>query len=212
MKKIDNTRFISFEGIDFSGKTTQIELLKDYLEQNGETVYILREPGGTVISEKIRRILLDKTHNEMNNRAELFLYSAARVQLVTQNIIPILKKGAWVIADRYVDSTTAYQGYGRGIDLQVIQQINNAATFGLQPRITFYMHLNNNEAQKRRIASGRESDRMESAGQEFYKRIIDGYQKLTNQFPDRFLELDASHAINEIHRQIITKIFIEGEQ
>ncbi|MGD9899174.1 MAG: dTMP kinase, partial [Calditrichaceae bacterium] len=170
MKKVlDTTRFISFEGIDFSGKTTQIELLHNYLNTKGFQVYILREPGGTVISEKIRDLLLDIKHDNMDSRAEMFLYSAARVQLLTEKIIPLLKKGYFVLADRYVDSTTAYQGYGREIDPGIIKNINRAATFDILPGITFYLEIDPAMASKRRINSGRSEDRLESAGIEFYR-------------------------------------------
>ena len=134
---VDNSRFISFEGIDFSGKTTQIDLLKERLEQEGEQVFIMREPGGTVISERIRDILLDNEHDEMTDICEVFLYSAARNQLVNEILLNELKAGNFVIADRYVDSTTAYQGFGRRLPLDLIRDINQAATDGFLPNITF---------------------------------------------------------------------------
>ncbi|MGD9486600.1 MAG: dTMP kinase [Calditrichaceae bacterium] len=206
---IETTRFISFEGIDFSGKTTQIELLEKYLNKKGFQVYILREPGGTVISEKIRDLLLDIKHDNMDSRAEMFLYSAARVQLLTEKIIPLLKNGYYVLADRYVDSTTAYQGYGREIEISIIKKINQAATFDILPGITFYLEIDPLSASKRRINSGRSEDRLESAGIEFYQRVFEGYKKIAADEPERIKVLDATLPVNLLHEQIIKKITLQ---
>lgn len=200
---IDRQHFISFEGIDYSGKTTQINLLQAFLQKKGYSVYVLREPGGTVISEKIRDILLDRNHHEMTERAEIFLYSAARVQLVSEKIIPLLKEGYFVIADRYVDSTTAYQGYGRGLDLEMVKQINSAATFGLLPGITFYMEIEPEQAQQRRLESGAGADRLEDSGIDFYRRVFNGYKELIRKEPDRFHVINAMQSVNSIHKEII---------
>ncbi|HGY54859.1 MAG TPA: dTMP kinase [Caldithrix abyssi] len=200
---IDRQHFISFEGIDYSGKTTQINLLQAFLQKKGYSVYVLREPGGTVISEKIRDILLDRNHHEMSERAEIFLYSAARVQLVSEKIIPLLKEGYFIIADRYVDSTTAYQGYGRGLDLEMVKQINSAATFGLMPSITFYMEITPEQAQQRRLESGAGADRLEGAGIDFYQRVFNGYKELIRKEPDRFRVINAMQSVNSIHKKII---------
>ena len=206
MEKTDNRRFISFEGIDFSGKSTQIALLRDWLQRRGFEVYILREPGGTEISEKIRRILLDKDHSNMTEHTEIFLYSAARAQLVQEKIIPLLRRGAFVIADRYVDSTTAYQGYGRGIDLDVVAKINQAATYGLMPGTTFLLDLTPQQAEERRRNGQRSTDRMEEGGREFFERIYNGYRRLARQEPERFVVIDAMQPIEPIHRQIVNVI------
>ena len=183
---MNNKRFISFEGLDYSGKSTQIKLLTDYLEGQGQRVYAMREPGGTAISEKIREILLDKNNMNMTDRCEIFLYSAARVQLVQERIIPLLDKGYFVIADRYVDSTTAYQGYGRQLDLNMVQSINQAATFGLLPGKTFYLRLLPEQVYLRSPQSGRDLDRLEAAGLEFYRRVFQGYEKIVENNPQRF--------------------------
>jgi dTMP kinase len=201
-----NKKFISFEGIDASGKTTQINLLKKYLEGRGETAHILREPGGAQISERIRGLLLDKKHGEMHERTELFLYSAARVQLINQMILPALEKGEYIIADRFVDSTTAYQGYGRGLDLALISQINEAATQGLRPFKTIYLQLSQEAAKQRRQQAGNISDRMESAGDQFYEKILAGYQKIAFDNQERIITIDATKSISEIHSLIIDKI------
>ena len=202
MNSIDTSHFISFEGIDFSGKSTQISLLKKFLEENQYTVYFLREPGDTKISEKIRQILLDKKNQDMNEWAEIFLYSAARVQLVSERIIPLIKEGQIVIADRYVDSTTAYQGYGRQLDLEIVDKINQAATFGLLPGITFYLELTPDESIRRMKLAGRTADRLETAGIEFFKRVFNGYKQIAKKNPDRFCIINGRQSVEAIHQQI----------
>jgi len=200
---MDTKRFISFEGLDYSGKTTQIKRLKEYLEGEGFKVYTIREPGGTKISEKIRRILLDKAHVNMTGRCEIFLYSAARVQLVEEQIIPLLKKGYFILADRYVDSTTAYQGYGRGVDLEMVRLINEAATYGIMPGTTFYLKFLPEQVNKRTKLSGRELDRLEAAGLDFYQRVFQGYEKIAENNKNRFVVIDANQGIEQIHQKIV---------
>ena len=164
---INNHKFISFEGIDYSGKTTQIELLRKELEAKGATVNVIREPGGTYISEQIRDILLDKTHQEMTDICEVFLYSAARNQLVNERIIPELKAGNFIIADRYVDSTTAYQGFGRRLPQDLIKNINQAATGGLLPGLTFFLEIDPSVVNQRKKKRNSKTDRLEISGDEF---------------------------------------------
>ncbi len=204
MSDVNTQRFISFEGIDFSGKSTQISLLKEYLESRGFQVYVLREPGGTEISERIRQILLDKNHSEMSDWTEIFLYSAARAQLVQQKIIPLLTEGYFIIADRYVDSTTAYQGYGRGIGLKMVTAINQAATSGVMPSVTFLMDIDPASAYLRRQSGARSTDRLEEAGREFYERIYQGYQQMAREQAQRFVVVDALQQIEQIHEKIVT--------
>ncbi len=196
-------RFISFEGIDFSGKSTQITLLKQYLEERGEEVYVLREPGGTPISEQIRSILLDKNNKNMCHHAEIFLYSAARAQLVEEKIRPLLEQGVFVIADRYVDSTTAYQGYGRGVDLTIVKAINRAATYGLMPSITFLLDIEPQLAFLRRKKNGLATDRMEEGGLDFFTRIYTAYHEMARNEQKRFVIIDANQPIEKIHIQIV---------
>ncbi len=203
---MNNKRFISFEGLDYSGKSTQITLLRDFLEKNSYQVYTMREPGGTSISEKIREILLDKKNSNMTERCEIFLYSAARVQLVQERILPLLNEGYFVVADRFVDSTTAYQGYGRQLDLQMVQSINQAATFGLLPSVTFYLRLLPEQMSERVPNSGRSPDRLETAGMEFYRRVFQGYEKLAENNPQRFVVIDATQSIEHIHQQIVETV------
>jgi dTMP kinase len=203
MEKIDNRHFISFEGIDFSGKTTQINLLKSFFLNSGYEVSIIREPGGTVISEKIRDILLDKKNSKMHDRTELFLYSAARVQLLEEKIIPLLKKGTIVIADRFVDSTTAYQGYGREIDPQIIRQINHIATRGILPGLTFYLKLDPQITKQRRASRKSPEDRLEISGNEFYLRVYKGYEEIADYYKERIETIDASASIETIQGKIL---------
>ncbi len=198
-----NKHFISFEGIDFSGKSTQIELLKSFLEQKGSRVYVLREPGGTEISERIRKVLLDKKHENMHSRTELLLYSAARIQLTSERIIPTLKRDAYVIADRFVDSTTAYQGYGRGLEPDMIAYVNQIATLGLLPAVTFYLEIEPECAFKRSDRMKRQKDRLESAGLDFFERVVHGYREIARAYPQRFFTLDATLDRDEIHKRII---------
>lgn len=199
---IDNRKFISFEGIDFSGKTTQIDLLVKKLEEKGETVYVMREPGGTVISERIRDILLDNKHDEMSAICEVFLYSAARNQLINQRIIPELQAGHVVISDRYVDSTTAYQGFGRRLPMDLIRDINRAATNGLMPGITFILDINPDQVHQRRMNRNLSADRLESAGSDFFERVYKGYQKIAELDPTRVKIIDAHQDIEQINNKI----------
>jgi len=199
---INNKKFISFEGIDFSGKTTQIELLRNKLESLGAHATVIREPGGTIISEQIREILLDKNHQEMTDICEVFLYSAARNQLVTEQIIPELEAGNYIIADRYVDSTTAYQGFGRRLPLELIKNINQAATGNLLPGVTFFLNLEPSEVIKRKKLRQSEEDRLELSGNEFYHRVYKGYNKLAELEPERIKIIDASGTIDEIFNKI----------
>jgi dTMP kinase len=194
--------FITFEGIDFSGKTTQIELLMNRLKKFSIKVHLLREPGGTVISEKIRQILLDKSHREMHSHTEILLYSAARSQLTHQTILPLLDAGEYVIADRFFDSTTAYQGYGRNLDITFVEALNQFVTSNLVPYRTFFIDILPEEAAKRRKAAGRKSDRLESENIRFYHTIREGYQILARQLPDRFLTIDGNRSVNQIAEDI----------
>jgi dTMP kinase len=199
---VDNSRFISFEGIDFSGKTTQIDILTKQLENRGETVLIMREPGGTNISERIRDILLDKNHDEMTDLCEVFLYSAARNQLINEKIIGELEKGNFVIADRYVDSTTAYQGFGRRIPMDLIRDINRAATGNLLPGITFILDIDPEQIFDRKRERNVEIDRLESSGDDFYDRVHKGYHKIAELDPIRVKLIDANQSIDQIKSDI----------
>ena len=177
-------------------------MLKDFLRDKGFKVYVLREPGGTTISEKIRSVLLDIKNSNMNERSEIFLYSAARAQLVYEKIIPLLREGYYVLADRYVDSTTAYQGYGRGIDPEVVRLINRVATFDLMPSITFLMDVSPRLAAQRRMKSGDIADRLEAAGEDFFERVHRGYRQIAAGEKGRFVIIEASGSIPETQQKI----------
>ncbi len=193
--------FITFEGLDFSGKSTQATLLVEKLRQS-QTVHFIREPGGTAISEKIRAILLDKKNSEMTDSAELLLFSASRSQLVTEVIKPALLRGEFVVCDRYCDSTTAYQGYGRGLDLDAIATINSIATADTMPDITIFVDIPIAEIRKRKTKAGLAFDRMESSGNQFYERVQHGYNELAIAEPERWFRVDGLLSADEIHKRI----------
>lgn len=198
--------FITFEGIDFCGKSTQVKLLKEYLEKKGETVKIIREPGGTEISEKIREILLDKKNFNLTTETEIFLFSASRAQLVREVIQPYLEQNYYVLSDRFHDSTTAYQGFGREIPLAIVEQINNLVIGKTIPDLTFFIDIPTEEAEKRKkINDSVELDRIEISKNDFYERVRKGYFYLAEKEP-RFKVLNGLLDINTIHAEIITEV------
>jgi dTMP kinase len=199
---------ITFEGLDSSGKSTQAKHLVDSLRkrQGSPPVHLIREPGGTSISERIRDILLDRDHGALSIGAELFLFSASRAQLVAEVIGPAVKRKEFVVCDRYYDSTTAYQGYGRGIDLRSIQHINRLATSGLVPDITLLLDLSLAALEQRRAKAGLDTDRMESAGKEFYERVRAGYLRMARDEPERFVIIDASGGEDTVKRSVWEQI------
>lgn len=194
---------ISFEGIDGSGKSTQIQLLKNYLQNSGKTINVYREPGGVSISEKIREILLNP-ELDIDPIAEMLLFSSARAQLVAEKVLPDLKAGKTVILDRFYDSTTAYQGYGRAvIDIEKVHQINEIASLGRAPDITFYLRLSWEESKQRTMHL--EDDRMEKAGEDFFRKVIKGFDELAENH-SRFELIDAAAPVKDIHEKIINKL------
>lgn len=198
--------FISFEGIDFSGKSTQIELLKDYLVEHNKKVEILREPGGTEISEKIRDILLDSENHEMFAEAELLLFSASRAQLVREKIRPYLQKGIYVISDRFHDSSTAYQGYGRGVPLDIVNNVHDLAIGETIPELTFFIDIPvgiANERRKKKLK--RKLDRMELSNIEFFNRVRSGYLEIARK-EERFKVIEGTQTIETIQNQIISEL------
>jgi len=198
--------FISFEGIDFSGKSTQIELLKDYLVDHNKKVEILREPGGTEISEKVRHILLDNKNELMFAEAELLLFSASRAQMVREKIHPYLEKGIYVISDRFHDSSTAYQGYGRGINLDKVQMVHQLAIGDTIPDLTFFIDIPVGIANERRKKKSKvKLDRIEVADTEFYNRVRNGYLEIARK-EERFKVIDGTQTIETIQNQIISEI------
>ncbi len=194
---------ISFEGIDGSGKSTQIALLEEYLIEKGLNVCVYREPGGVQISEKIRDLLLN-SKVDIHPVSEMLLFSAARAQLVAEKVIPDLKAGKVVILDRFYDSTTAYQGYGRGnLSLNYIHDINKIASLNCEPDITIYLKLTWEESKLR--TAHKQEDRMEKAGEEFFNRVIQGFDYLANKH-SRFAVIDADSSVNKIHQEIIKNV------
>lgn len=190
--------FITFEGIDGSGKSTQIEKLRDRFEQKGVLVNVFRDPGGPEVSEKIREILLNSDY-EIDSVTELLLFSASRSQLMAKKVLPILKEGGVVILDRFFDSTTAYQGYGRqSVPLEEIAKMNAIASHKRNPDLTIYMKLSLSEAKKR---MGTKRDRMELAGDTFFKNVINGYNQLA-ETEDRFFTVDATEPAERVHERI----------
>ena len=193
--------FITFEGLDYSGKSTQVKLLSDRLSLQDYRVLVLREPGGTEIGEKIRKILLDKANTGITVASELFLFSASRSQLVNEVIKPALGGDMVVICDRYYDSTTAYQGFGRDISLDVIHAINRYATDGLVPDLTFFLDIPIREIEKRIAAAKSNKDRMESNSIEFYERVRMGYLQIAKD-ESRFCVLEGLQPIDDLHETI----------
>ena len=194
--------FITFEGIDGCGKTTQIELLKNSLEKQGENVLLTREPGAKGLGEKLREILLNY-EGDVSSNCESFLFLADRAQHIDTIIKPAIEKGIIVICDRHTDSTVAYQGYGRGLDLKQIHYLNNIATSGIKPDLTFIPDIDV-ETSLERIGKAR--DRMESAGIEFFNRVRNGYIEISKQEPKRVKLINGKDSIENIHNQIITYI------
>ncbi|PIW69761.1 MAG: dTMP kinase [Ignavibacteriales bacterium CG12_big_fil_rev_8_21_14_0_65_30_8] len=195
--------FITFEGLDFCGKSTQVKLLKEKLEQIGKKIILIREPGGTQISEKVRDILLDKKNSEMHIETELLLFSASRAQLVREIIIPLLNEGYFVISDRFHDSSIAYQGYGRGINLNSVKTIQEFAIGLAIPDLTFFIDLPLKEIEKRRTKFGANNlDRIELSENAFYNRVQQGYIEMCKN-EKRFITIDGTKSIEEIHKQII---------
>ena len=192
--------FISFEGIDGCGKSTQVKLLLDRLSSEGYETKLVREPGGTDISEKIRKILLNKNNNKMSSRAEALLMTASRAQLTKEEIIPALNDGVCVIADRFKDSTLAYQGGGRGLDHDLLVGLNDFATYDIDPDLTIFLDISSKNAFSR--SNTQNADRIESAGLEFQEKVREEYLKIAKRFDDRFLTIDGQDSISLIHSTI----------
>ena len=197
--------FITFEGIDFCGKSTQVELLRKYLTDRKKIVEIIREPGGTTISEMVRSVLLDKVHENMCSETEIFLFSASRAQLVREKIRPYLMKGYYVISDRFHDSSTAYQGFGRGLSVDAIINIHNLAIGETIPDITFFIDIPVGEAENRkRQKLHHELDRIEVSERDFFEKVRNCYLYLSKD--KRFRKIDGMQSIEAIHNHIIREI------
>lgn len=191
--------FITFEGGDGCGKTTQIKLLDEYLRSKGYKTLLTREPGSKGLGVKLREILLNYD-GEVSPVCESFLFLADRAQHVDCIIKPALEEGTIVLCDRHTDSTVAYQGYGRGLDLEQIYRLNKIATSGLKPDLTIVLDVDVETSQKR---VGSEKDRMESAGIEFFERVRNGFLEIAKQEPERVKVVDSTQSIQDIHKQIL---------
>ena len=193
---------IALEGPDGCGKTTQIELLKDRLEKEGFEVIVTREPGGTKISEKIREILLDNDNNEMGSCCEALLYAASRAQLVEEVIKPALEEGKMIICDRFVHSSLVYQGIGRGLGVKEIEGINNFALNGLKSDLTIMIDIDFEKGLDRK-RNQKKLDRLENSGNDFHKKVYDGYQYIKNEIKDIEV-VDGSMSKEEVHEKIFS--------
>jgi dTMP kinase len=198
--------FITFEGIDFCGKSTQIRLLEEYLSSNKKKVQVIREPGGTEISEKIRHMLLDKENSRMYMQTEFLLFSASRAQLVREKIRPYLDEGFYVISDRFHDSSTAYQGYGRGLPVEVILAISSLAIGETVPDLTFIIDIPVDVAEQRKQRKFKKHlDRIENSDRDFYNRVRDGYLELAKK-ESRIKVLNGEEKIKSIHIKVVKEI------
>lgn len=191
--------FITFEGADGCGKTTQLKLLKTYLENNGYDVVVTREPGGKGLGEKFREILLNYD-GVVSDRCETFLFLADRAQNIDTIVKPAVASGKIVLCDRHIDSSVAYQGYGRGLDIQQIKELNTLATGGNLPDLTLIFDIDIETSMQR---VGNEKDRMESSGMEFFNRVRNGYLQLAKQEPERIKVVEAKGSIDEIHAKVL---------
>jgi dTMP kinase len=204
--------FITFEGIEGCGKTTQIKLLAEALRGNGRDIVLTREPGGTTIGERIRSVLLDSAHRQMAPIAELLLYAAARNQHVEEVIMPSLEAGKTVLCDRYADATTAYQGAARDIDPGVLEAVHDVATEGLWPGLTVLLDLPASEGLGRALERNRANaeasreDRFEREALDFHERVRAGYLAIAKREPKRFVVIDATGSVQEIHERILSAV------
>ena len=191
--------FITFEGPEGSGKSTHSRLLCDFLRRKGFKVLHTREPGGTKVSEKIRKVLLDPKNKDMGVVSEMLLYMAARAQIVEERILPALKKGKIVVCDRFADATLVYQGYAGGLDVKIIKDTGRLVTKGLSPSITFLLDI---DAKKGLLRSGRVRDRMERKALSYHKKVRKGYLTIARKEPLRIKVLSATGAIEETQEKI----------
>ncbi len=198
---MQNGIFITVEGTDGSGKTTQIKLMEEYFKGKGYEVVLSREPGGTKVSEMIRDLVLDPANTDIAPVTEMILYAAARAQHVAQVIKPAVEAGKIVICDRFVDSSYAYQGCGRGVDLKIVADVNRVAIDGMIPDMTFFLDVDPELALRRRVnATG--ADRIEQEKIDFHRRVYEGYKNMALLFPDRIKTIDANKSIKDISFQI----------
>jgi dTMP kinase len=201
--------FITFEGPDGSGKTTQVQQTVVYLRSKGYDVLLTREPGGTAIGDQIRDVLHNLENTDMHPRAELLLYNASRAQLVDEVIRPQLAKGGLVVCDRFYDSTLAYQGYGHGLDLDTLRTIITFATGGLRPDVTIYLDISPEDGLQRRlsaVAQGEEWNRLDDMEMAFHRRVREGYHKLIAAEPERWVCINGAQAVEQVQAEILAAL------
>ncbi len=196
--------FITFEGPDGSGKTTQARLLAEYLESQGKPVLLTREPGGTVISEQIRDVVLSTRNQSIRHETEALLFSAARAQIVAELIRPALAAGKIVVCDRYADSTMAYQGYGLGLDLDALRAITRFATGGLVPDVTFYIDVPAHVGLTRRQRG--ETNRLDQKDLDYHARVREGFLKMAREEPQRWIVIDGTRPVDQVQQEIRQKL------
>lgn len=202
-------KFITFEGCEGVGKSRQIKMLAEYLDKAGIDYYLTREPGGSVISEQIRSIILDGKNDKMTDACEALLYAAARAQLLEEKIKPLLDGGKLVICDRYVDSSLAYQGYARGLGEEFIENINHFAVKNFMPDVTLFLDLSPEKAFMRKGGADA-NDRVELSGKEFHDKVYKGYLSLSEKYGDRIVRIDASGERQQTHEKIISALKSKG--
>lgn len=202
-------KFITFEGCEGAGKSRQIQLLSDYLTKRGIKHIVTREPGGNHISESIRSIILDGKNTDMTDECEALLYAAARVQVLKSVISPALEDGNIVICDRYIDSSFAYQGYARGLGIEVIENINFYALKNFTPDLTIFLDIPPKEAFARKHGAD-EDDRLEQAGMDFHEKVYEGYKRIAERYPDRFIPVNPMGEREETHQKIVALLRERG--
>lgn len=199
MNTKNNALFITFEGADGSGKSTQLKMAAEFLQKKGMEVISTRDPGGTPLGSKIREILLHHD-GKIATYCELFLYLADRAQHIDEKIIPALQEGKTVLCDRYVDSTLAYQGYARGLDKEEILKLNNIVAQSLMPDLTFVFDVSTEVAEKR---IGETKDRLESEAKEFHQKVREGFLDLAKKYPERIKIIDANQDIDKVYSDVL---------
>lgn len=200
-------KFVTFEGGEGVGKTTQLAMIKKYLSEEGKDAVFLREPGGNAVSERIRAVILDRQNADMTGMCEALLYSASRAQLVESVIRPALEEGKIVVCDRFTDSTFAYQGVARGLGADKIDMLNSLACGDIVPDLTVFLDLPPQQAFERKGGADKD-DRLEQEGMEFHKKVYQGYKLALRKYPDRIVDVDCRKDADSVHRQIV-RIFKE---
>lgn len=193
--------FITFEGCEGAGKSTQIRLLSQYLAELGKECVVTREPGGSAISEAIRAVILDGKNTAMTDECEALLYAAARAQHLSDTVLPALEEGKTVLCDRYIFSSFAYQGYGRGLDMGFLRAVNSFALQGHMPDITLFLDIPPRSAFERKHGAD-QNDRIEQAGEAFHARVYQGYLRLAEEYPGQIVRVDCSGTKFETNEKI----------